>query len=50
MPRPKGSKNKPKAAKVATDFAAAIAEKTAEKEQLEQNCKNRTLSDTCTEF
>ena len=37
MPRPKGSKNKPKAAKVATDFAAAIAEKTAEKEQLEQN-------------
>ena len=37
MPRPKGSKNKPKAAKDATDFAAAIAEKTAEKEQLEQN-------------
>ena len=27
MPRPKGSKNKPKAAKVATDFAAAIARK-----------------------
>ena len=37
MPRPKGSKNKPKAAKVTTDFAAAIAEKTAEKAQLEQN-------------
>mgnify|MGYP002800194395 FL=1 len=37
MPRPKGSKNKPKAAKVATDFAAAIAEKTAENEQLKQN-------------
>lgn len=37
MPRPKGSKNKPKAANVTTDFAAAIAEKTAEKAQLEQN-------------
>ena len=41
MPRPKGSKNKPKAAKITTDFAAAIAEKIAEKEQLEQN-----ISDT----
>ena len=37
MSRPKGSKNKPKAAKITTDFAAAIAEKAAEKEQLEQN-------------
>ena len=37
MPRPKGSKNKPKVANVTTDFAAAIAEKTAEKAQLEQN-------------
>ena len=37
MPRPRGSKNKPKVAKVTADFAAAIAEKTAEKEQLEQN-------------
>ena len=35
MPRPKGSKNKPKAAK--TDFAAAIEAKAAEKAQLEQN-------------
>ena len=35
MPRPKGSKNKPKAAKM--DFAAAIEAKAAEKAQLEQN-------------
>ena len=35
MPRPKGSKNKPKAAKM--DFAAAIEAKSAEKTQLEQN-------------
>ncbi len=35
MPRPKGSKNKSKAAK--TDFAAAIEAKAAEKTQLEQN-------------
>ena len=35
MPRPKGSKNKTKAAKM--DFAAAIEAKAAEKAQLEQN-------------
>lgn len=39
MPRPKGSKNKPKLNKLATtaDYAAAIEAKIAEKAQLEQN-------------
>ena len=39
MPRPKGSKNKPKLNKLATaaDYAAAIEAKTTEKAQLEQN-------------
>ena len=39
MPRPKGSKNKPKLNKLATaaDYTAAIEAKTAEKAQLEQN-------------
>lgn len=39
MPRPKGSKNKPKLNKLATaaDYAAAIEAKNAEKAQLEQN-------------
>ena len=32
MPRPKGSKNKPKTAKATVDFAAQIAEKQAAKE------------------
>ena len=32
MPRPKGSKNKPKAVKATVDFAAQIAEKQSEKE------------------
>ena len=35
MARPKGSKNKPRAAKVAVDHAAIIAEKTTAKEQIE---------------
>lgn len=34
MPRPKGSKNKPKAAKATVDFAAQIAEKQSAKETL----------------
>ena len=39
MPRPKGSKNKPKTGKLssAADYAAAIEAKAAEKAQLEQN-------------
>ena len=39
MPRPKGSKNKPKLNKLTTaaDYTAAIEAKTAEKAQLEQN-------------
>ena len=38
MSRPKGSKNKPKnKVRSTTDFASAIAEKTAEKELLEKN-------------
>lgn len=39
MPRPKGSKNKPKLNKLATaaDYTAAIEAKNAEKAQLEQN-------------
>ena len=32
MPRPKGSKNKPKAVKATVDFAAQLAEKQAAKE------------------
>ena len=32
MPRPKGSKNKPKTVKATVDFAAQIAEKQAAKE------------------
>ena len=32
MPRPKGSKNKPKTAKVTVDFTAQIAEKQSAKE------------------
>ena len=32
MPRPKGSKNKPKTVKAAVDFAAQIAEKQSAKE------------------
>ena len=32
MPRPKGSKNKPKTAKATVDFAAQLAEKQSEKE------------------
>lgn len=32
MPRPKGSKNKPKTVKVTTDFAAQIAEEQSAKE------------------
>ena len=35
MPRPKGSKNKPKASKM--DFATAIEANAVEKAQLEQN-------------
>ncbi len=34
MPRPKGSKNKPKTAKATVDFAAQIAEKQSAKETL----------------
>ena len=34
MPRPKGSKNKPKTVKAAVDFAAQIAEKQSAKEAL----------------
>ena len=37
MPRPKGSKNKPKPSNVTTDLDAAIVEETPEKAQLEQN-------------
>ena len=39
MPRPKGSKNKPKTGKLssAADYAAAIEAKAVEKAQLEQN-------------
>ena len=36
MPRPKGSKNKPKTAKATVDFAAQIAEKQAAKEAAAQ--------------
>lgn len=35
MARTKGSKNKPRTAKVAVDYAAILAEKIAEKEQAE---------------
>ncbi len=34
MPRPKGSKNKPKTVKATVDFAAQISEKQAEKESV----------------
>lgn len=34
MPRPKGSKNKPKTAKAGADYAALIAEKQTEKDAL----------------
>ena len=34
MPRPKGSKNKPKTVKATVDFAAQIAEKQSAKEEL----------------
>ena len=34
MPRPKGSKNKPKTVKATVDFAAQIAEKQSAKETL----------------
>ena len=35
MPRPKGSKNKPKTVKATVDFAAQIAEKQSAKEAAE---------------
>ena len=37
MPRPKGSKNKPKAVKATVDFAAQLAEKQAAKEAAAAN-------------
>ena len=44
MPRPKGSKNKPKTAKATVDFVAQIAEKQAAKEALTAEIASITVN------
>ena len=44
MPRPKGSKNKPKTVKAAVDFAAQIAEKQSAKEAEAEDVLKKLLA------
>ena len=44
MARPKGSKNKTRTVKAAVDYAAVVAEKTAEKEKIESEVASLTAN------
>ena len=44
MARPKGSKNKARTVKASVDYAAVVAEKTAEKEKIESEVATLTAN------